>query len=87
MSNTLALLIRFLLKAGAYLVAVNEIRGLILAGPVFYGMYQSGGTAMAIWLGMCSLGGIALSVIVPLVAAKKIGEYADARIGHQLAKA
>jgi hypothetical protein len=87
MSNSIALLLSFLLKAGAGLVAVNEIRGLVLAGPVFYGMYQSGGTAMAIWLGVCSLGGIALSVIVPLIAAKKIGKYVDARMGKQLAKA
>lgn len=87
MSNSLALFISLLLKAGAGLIAVNEIRGLILAGPVLYGIYQSGGTAMAIWLGICSLGGIALSVIVPLIAAKKIRKFADARMGRQLAKA
>jgi hypothetical protein len=87
MSNSLAILISLLLKAGAGLIAVNEIRGLVLAGPVFYGMYQSGGTAMAIWLGVCSLGGIALSVIVPLLAAKKIRKYADARIERLLVKA
>jgi hypothetical protein len=87
MSNSLALLISLLLKAGAGLVALNEIRGLVLAGPVIYGMYQSGGTAMAIWLGVCSLGGIALSVIVPLIAAKKIGKYVDARMRPQLAEA
>ena len=50
-------------------------------------MYQAGGTLMAIWLGICSLGGIALSVIVPLIAAKKIKKFADARFGPQLAKA
>jgi hypothetical protein len=85
MSNSLALIISLLLKAGAGLVAVNEIRGLILAGPVLYDMYQSGGTAMAIWLGACSLGGIVLSVIVPLIAAKKVRKYANARMGRQLA--
>ncbi len=87
MSHSLGLLISLLLKAGAGFVAVNEIRGLILAGPVIYGMYEAGGTAMAIWLGICSLGGIALSVIVPLIAAKKIKKFADARFGPQLAKA
>ncbi len=87
MSNTFALLIGLLLKAGAALIAVNEIRGLILAGPVLYAMYESGGTPMAIWLGLCSIGGIALSVIVPLIAARKITKFAEARIGNQFSKA
>lgn len=87
MNRTFSLLIGWLLKAGAALIAVNEIRGMILAGPVLYGMYQSGGTLMAIWLGVCSLGGIALSVIVPLFAAKKIKKYADKRFGKELAGA
>lgn len=87
MSNSLALLVSWLLKAGAGLIALNELRGLILAGPVLYGVYQSGGTATAIWLAVCSLGGIALSVIVPLMAAKKIRKYAEVRLGRQPAEA
>lgn len=51
--------------------AANEVRGLILAGPVLYGMYQAGGTLMAIWLGFCSLGGIALSVLVPIFVERR----------------
>lgn len=69
--------VAILLKAGAVLLAVNEIRGLLLAGPVIYAMYQSGGTLMAVWLGFSSLAGIALSVFVPLLAAKKL----QARLG------
>lgn len=65
-------LIAYGLKAIAILLALNEIRGLLLAGPVLYAMYQSGGTLMAIWLGFCSLAGIALSVIVPIFIAKKL---------------
>lgn len=87
MTNSLALLIGLLLKAGAAMIAVNEIRGLILAGPVLYSVYESGGTLMAIWIGICSLGGIALSVIVPLFAAAKIRKYADARLGKAQAHA
>jgi hypothetical protein len=87
MSNSLALFISVLLKAGTGAIALNEIRGLILAGPVIYGMYEAGGTVMAIWLGLCSLGGIALSVIVPLIAARKIGKYVEARTGQKLAEA
>lgn len=87
MSNSLALFISVLLKVGTGAIALNEIRGLILAGPVIYGMYEAGGTAMAIWLGLCSLGGIALSVIVPLIAARKIGKYVEARTSQKLAEA
>ena len=65
-------ILRFILRSAAVLLALNEIRGLILAAPVFYAMYQSGGSAMAIWLGISSLGGIALSVIVPMFALKKL---------------
>lgn len=72
MTDALSIFAGLLLKSAAVLLAANEARGLVLAGPVFYAMYQSGGTLMAIWLGFCSLGGIALSVIVPLVIASKV---------------
>lgn len=60
------------LKGAAAALIVNEVRGFVLAAPVLYGMYHAGGSLMAIWLGFCSLAGIALSVIVPLFAAKKV---------------
>lgn len=87
MTHTLALLLNYLLKGGAVFLAFNEIRGLFLAGPVIYAMYQSGGSAAAIWIGVCSLGGIALSVIVPLIAARKIQKYAEAKMKPQLVEA
>ena len=61
-----------LVKAGVALLFANEIRGLVLAGPVFYGMYATGGTLMAMWTAVCSLAGIALSIIGPLFVAKKL---------------
>ena len=61
-----------LVKAGLALLLANEVRGLVLAAPVLYGMYQAGGTLMAIWLGICSLAGIALSVVGPLFIARKL---------------
>jgi len=64
-------IVRLLVKAGLAALVANEVRGLILAGPVLYGMYQAGGTAMAIWLALCSLAGIALSVFGPLLVARK----------------
>lgn len=60
-----------LVKAGIVALVFNEVRGLVLAAPVLYGMYVAGGTWMALWLGFCSLAGIALSVIAPLYVAKK----------------
>ncbi|MCF2514479.1 hypothetical protein LVY65_05285 [Sphingomonas sp. G124] len=64
-------IIRLLVKAGFAALVANEVRGLILAGPVLYGMYEAGGTAMAMWLAFCSLTGIAISVFGPLFVARK----------------
>jgi len=60
------------------MLVLNELRGIVLAVPVLWGMYQAGGTLMALWLGFCSLAGIALSVIVPAFAVRKI----DQRLRH-----
>lgn len=60
-----------LLALGWLALVANEIRGLVLAVPVIVALYQSGGTLMAWWIAICSLGGIALSVIVPVWAWKK----------------
>lgn len=72
MSDALSASVALLLKAGLALFLANEIRGLILAAPVLYGMYAAGGTFMAIWIGVCSLAGIAISVLAPLVVAKRL---------------
>lgn len=73
MNEGLSALAGLLLKSAAALLLANEIRGLVLAAPVLYGMYEAGGTLMAIWLGICSLAGIILSVVVPLFVARKFG--------------
>jgi hypothetical protein len=72
MSIALPMFVNALAKSALVLLVTNEVRGLILAGPVLYAMYQAGGTLMAIWLGFCSLAGIALSVVVPMIAAKRL---------------
>ena len=72
MTISRANIIRAVLRSAVVLLALNEIRGLILAVPVFYAMYQSGGSLMAIWLGISTLGGIALSVIIPMFAVRKL---------------
>ena len=64
-------IVRLIAKAGFGLLVANEVRGLILAGPVLYAMYEAGGTAMAIWMAFCSLAGVAISVVGPLFVARK----------------
>ena len=64
-------IVRLLTKVGLGVLVANEARGLVLAAPVLYGMYEAGGTAMAIWLAICSLAGIALTVFGPLFVARK----------------
>lgn len=71
MAEFVSTLARLLLKAGIVAFLVNEIRGFILAGPVLYAMYRAGGTWMATWLGLCALGGIAISVLLPVWMARK----------------
>ena len=48
MTATLHMLLAARLKVGAVAIIFNEIRGLVLAAPVLYGLYLSGGTAMSI---------------------------------------
>ena len=64
--------VKLLVRAGLAALVANEARGLILAGPVLYGMYEAGGTLMAVWLGFCSLAGITLSVVAPALVARKL---------------
>jgi len=71
-NEAVSILAAVLLKASVGLLVANEIRGLILAGPVLYAMYAAGGTLMAIWIGVCSLAGIALSIIGPLFVGRKL---------------
>jgi hypothetical protein len=60
------------LKLGLVGVIANEVRGFVLAAPVLYAMYLAGGTAMAVWVGFCSLAGIAMSVILPTYAVGRL---------------
>jgi hypothetical protein len=60
------------LKVGVIALLVNEIRGFILAAPVLYAMYRTGGTWTAMWLGFCALAGIAISVAGPLWVARRL---------------
>jgi hypothetical protein len=72
MTELFSTLAGLLVKVGIVALVANEVRGFILAAPVLYGMYAAGGTAMALWLGVCSLAGIALSVAAPLFVARKL---------------
>ena len=72
MAEVFSTLGALLLKVGIVALVANEVRGFILAAPVLYGMYLSGGTMMALWLGFCALAGIALSVAAPVFVARKL---------------
>ena len=72
MGISISTLVGMLAKAGLAMLLANEVRGLVLAAPILYGMYQAGGTLMAIWLGICSLAGIGLTVVGPLFVARKL---------------
>jgi hypothetical protein len=65
-------IVRMLVKLGLAALVANEVRGLVLAGPVLWAMYEAGGTLMAVWLAFCSLAGIALSVFGPLFVARRL---------------
>jgi hypothetical protein len=60
------------LKAAILPLVANEVRGFVLVAPVLYGMYESGGNLMALWIGFCSLCGIALSIAAPLFLARRL---------------
>lgn len=83
MSGSLSLFVAWSLKAGAVLLLFNEVRGLVLAAPILYGIYQTGGSLMAIWIGFCSLAGIALSVILPLLAAGRLQRIASGLVARR----
>ena len=71
MSTSISTLVGLSVKAGLVVLLANEARGFVLAAPVLYGMYAAGGTLMAIWVGICSLAGIGLSVMGPLMVARR----------------
>lgn len=60
-----------ILGIGAAALLANEIRGIILAVPVLYAMAQAS-TWAAVWVGFCSLAGVALSVLVPVILWRKV---------------
>lgn len=72
MTAELSSLLGHLLRAGGALLVLNEIRGLIMAGPVLWALVQAGGTFAAIYAAVCSLLGIALSVLVPLFGLRRL---------------
>jgi hypothetical protein len=72
MDASISTLAGLFVKAGLALLLANEVRGFAVAAPVLYGMYHAGGTIMAVWLGICSLAGIALSVVGPMFVARKL---------------
>lgn len=68
--------LQWLLKIFAVGGALNELRGAVMAAPVLYGMTQTG--EIGVWFaGACVLGGIAMSVIIPMFAYKKLSKLIE----------
>lgn len=62
-------LLSLLLKFGAALLVVNEIRGVVMAAPLIWKLYDAGGSQWDMFITLCMLAGIAVSVVVPLMLA------------------
>lgn len=65
---SLAIILRLI----AGFALVNEIRGIVMAAPILYGLWQTGGTWVAWLIAICSLAGIVLTVAVPLWLANRL---------------
>jgi hypothetical protein len=76
MPTSASKLLRPVVRISAVLIAVNEIRGTVLAAPILFAMYESGGPWMALWLGFCALSGLALSVVLPSLVLRKLAALA-----------
>lgn len=67
-------MIKWILGLGGILVLTNEIRGLVMAGPILVAMIVTGPT----WMQVLTLSCIAISVIVPVLIWRKINESTQA---------
>lgn len=67
MESVASLFARF----GTLFLIANEVRGAILAVPVLYTLWHTGGGAMKLWLCFCTVAGIAFSVLVSMWAVRK----------------
>jgi hypothetical protein len=63
-------IIKYLLRFAWLAVALNELRGIVFAAPVFYVIFTTQPNAVKIAAAIAILGGIALSVVVPAVVIK-----------------
>lgn len=79
MNEVLATVPAFLAKTGVFLVIANEVRGLIMAGPLFYTLLESGGSRVAVVVGISYLLGLLLSVVLPLFLLRKCGQRVRSR--------
>lgn len=52
--------------------AIRNVIGVLAVIPVFTKMIEMGGTPMAIWLAFCSVAGIALNILLPTLAYRKL---------------
>ena len=72
-------LISLLLKFGAALLVANEIRGVVMAAPLIWKLYDAGGSRWDLFITLCMLCGIAVSLVVPLMLAAWAKEKLEKR--------
>lgn len=61
---------KWFVRGGVALLILNEIRGLVMAGPALYGAWIAMGDTAALFLALCGLGGVIASVVVPLLVVR-----------------
>lgn len=66
-----------LVTVGGLLLVLNEIRGIVMAAPVFWSLFQTGNFAVDTIAAIAMLAGILLSVIVPIALAKRAHAYLE----------
>lgn len=81
MSSSLLVIAQKLLSIGGLLLILNEIRGAVMTAPVLLALWRTGNSAMDVVLAVSIIAGIAISVIVPVVAARRLQGYVTSRIG------
>lgn len=57
--------LRWIVRGGIAALLINEVRGLMMAGPVLYALWLGGGIYASVMTALFALACIALSVLIP----------------------
>lgn len=65
-----------IVKGGILAVVINEVRGLVMAAPALWIAVEKG---YGLWVVICIIGGIALSILIPHFAIIRIVRWYNNR--------